>query len=149
PSGRASAWARTRSTRPRRHSRAPACAAPPPRAPPRRGRRGRRGPSTDPRPSARRCRSSAGTGSPGHRWSATRARIAGTHPGRLAPRTAAPRSRSACPSLLSVLLALLPVPRRTPGHPVVLHAGVAERVGVGGVVGGVVGLVVGGVVVGR
>src|SRR5690606_15186266 len=48
-----------------------------------------------------------------------------------------------------VLLALLPVPRRTPGHPVVLHAGLAERVGVGGVVGGVGGLVVGGVVVGR
>src|SRR5690606_13897672 len=52
-------------------------------------------------------------------------------------------------SLLSVLLALLPVPRRTPGDPVVLHAGLAERVGVGGVVGGVGGLVVGGVVVGR
>src|SRR5690606_1639866 len=65
------------------------------------------------------------------------------------PPPAAPRSRSACPSLLSVLLALLPVPRRTPGHPVVLHAGLAERVGVGGVVGGVGGLVVGGVVVGR
>src|SRR5690606_21479582 len=46
-------------------------------------------------------------------------------------------------------VALLPVPRRTPGHPVVLHAGLAERLGVGGVVGGVGGLVVGGVVVGR
>src|SRR5690606_39348650 len=70
-------------------------------------------------------------------------------PARASPPPAAPRSRSACPSLLSVRLALLPVPRRTPGHPVVLHAGLAERVGVGGVVGGVGGLVVGGVVVGR